>query len=215
MSSIARALRISPQKINENLNESGVFTRGYNVAAKTRKNSRWTELQGKPREEIDLRSKEAIYTIEKAYADLAAIGTSKARDLMGQYNREVRRILDSSPMAEKYKTELRAYNNFLETHHLTKALEANSLRLRGKAAVDKLEFWTSYFTELSGGRPPRLPLRNTEGNIEREASRIAAMELERARLNREAALRTRLPVVPTTPVAQNAGKRKTRKHRRA
>jgi hypothetical protein len=218
MSAIARALRISPQKMNENLNESGVFTRGYNIKAKTLKNSRWKELEGKPHEEIDFDTKQAIFTIQRAYEELGLLNNSQARDLMRQYNTAVNTIIKSSPISEKYKNELRAYNNFLEMHHLTRAFDPSRPRLSAAEKTSKLELWIDFFSTLTKGRPPRLPLRDTQGNLNREANEIVAMEMERARLNRAA----RFPIVPSTPVSLAAptsapkvgGKTKTRKHRR-
>jgi len=206
-----RVLRISPQKINENLNDSGVFTRGYNSEAKTRKNSRWAELEGKPHEEIDFDTKQAIYTIQRAYAELGIVNNSQSRDLMRQYNVQVNSIISASPMHEKYKKELRAYNNFLEMHHLTRFERENIPRLSAEERTDKLNVWIEFFPTIAG-RPPRLPLRNTQGNLNREAARVAAMAMERAALNQAA----RMPAVPTTPVSLSTagGKSKTRKHRR-
>jgi hypothetical protein len=192
---MARATGLGLPKINANVNSDGMFVRGaYTPENKTRKNSRYDEIQGKihdlPRGPSLI---EFISATRSAYEALGRVrkGEHKkdAASLAKRFHSTLNASIEMSDVTDGYKRELKAYNNFL--HDFFKGEHAGPTAT-DRAAMDILVQQSEILSVMSGKAAAII------GNSETPEHSRAVNELM-ARTAALASIQTahKLPNVPT------------------
>lgn len=204
---MARATGMGLPKINANVNSNGMFVRGaYTPENKTRKNSRFTEIQDKirglPRGPTLI---EFISATRSAYAVLGRVRKGEYRkdaaSLAKRFHMTLRASIEMSDVTEGYKRELKAYNDFL--HDFFKGEHAGPTAI-DREAMDILVQQSEILSGMSGKAAAII------GNSETAEHSRAVNELMARTATEAAASKARL--LPNVPTGKPGGSR-TRKNR--
>jgi hypothetical protein len=147
--SVGRAMGVGVPRINANLKANSTFgANGYNKENKTRKNTRFTEINSKVRPT----SSKAEYAmnfvmmVRSAYEALSYVKTRESIALARQYNTLLNANILLFDLTESYKNELRAYNNFLNDYWLNQNLDSKLTKAEQTAILQQ---WSEELSNLT------------------------------------------------------------------
>jgi len=188
--SLGRAIGVSPQKINANLKNDGTFSLGYNEPAKTRKNSRFEQIQSK----VSANSSGAkaihfVSTVRSAYEGLSFVKTKESRDLAKRFHLALKANILMFGLTPGYKNELMAYNDFLHDYFSN---------INFDKAVKSREEQTTILTKWSDVLSGLLKesTKNNSATNNAAVNEVLAQAKERATLN----MFSSMPAAPSTPI---------------
>jgi len=148
--SIGRAIGVGVPKINANLKANGTFgANGYNNDNKTRKNTRFKEINSKVRP-MSSKAEYAmnfVMMVRSAYEALSYVKTRESIALARQYNTLFNANIILFDISEGYKNELRAYNNFLNDYWLGQNSDKQVKNRAEQTAI--LQQWSEELSNLT------------------------------------------------------------------
>jgi hypothetical protein len=148
--SIGRAVGVGVPKINANLKANGTFgANGYTKDNKTRKNTRFTEINSKVRP-MSSKAEYAmnfVMMIRNAYEALSYVKTRESVQLARQYHTLLNANIILFDITEGYKNELRAYNNFLNDYWLNQNFDKKVENKAEQTAI--LQQWSEELSNLT------------------------------------------------------------------
>jgi hypothetical protein len=199
--SLGRAVGVGVPKINANLKSNGTFgANGYTKDNKTRKNTRFTEINSKVRP-MSSKAEYAmnfVMMVRNAYEALSYVKTRESIALARQFNMLLNANILLFDISEGYKNELRAYNNFLNDYWLNQNFDKQVKNKAEQTAI--LQQWSEELSNLTRDAVAASGPNETDPAVNELMARAAEM----ARL-------TKLGSMPTPP---KGGQSKTRKTRR-
>ena len=199
--SLGRAVGVGVPRINANLKENGTFgANGYSKDNKTRKNTRFSEINSKVRP-MSSKAEYAmnfVMMVRSAYEALSYVKTRESVQLARQYHTLLNANILLFELTESYKNELRAYNDFLHDYWTNQNFDKRVENKAEQTAI--LRQWSE---ELSNLTRDAVAASGPKENNDPAVNELMALIAERARVNRSASM-------PTPP---KGGRSKTRKTR--
>ena len=200
--SMGRAIGVGVPRINANLKANGTFgANGYNKDNKTRKNSRFAEINSKVRP-MSSKAEYAmnfVMMVRAAYEALSYVKTRESVQLARQYNTLLNANILLFDLTESYKNELRAYNNFLNDYWLG---QNNDKRVENRA--EQTAILRQWSEELSNLTRDAVAASGPKENNDPAVNELMARAAEMAHL-------TKVGAMPTAP---KGGRSKTRRMRK-
>lgn len=197
---LGRAVGVSPQKINANLKDDGTFSLGYNESAKTRKNSRFEQIQSKVSANSNgAKAMNFVTTVRSAYEGLSVVKTKESRTLMKQFHLALKANMLMFGLTPGYKSELEAYNDFLHDYFIA----ANYDKVV-KSREEQTRILTKWSEVLSGLLKAST---KNESVANKEVNELIARAKERATLN----MVSSMPAVPSSRGGRTRKMKRTNK----